>query len=384
MRPPPCHGPHGLDEPREVAESRPLDGLVIALVSPGYPPDQGGVEATVRLLARQLQLDGARVGVFAYGRIRETQVVEGIPVMRFRSYLKQFAVAPALFTQLLRTKAMIWHVHGLHSSLPLMVWLSGRRPYVLHTHFHGQGHTRAARAVHIVYRPVAARIVRSAARVIAVSEEEASIVRQQFGVSVVVVPNGIDAKRMAAIKQRTKEYDEVQLLVVSRLEGYKQVDLAIRCLTALPENHVLTVVGRGPELGNLQRLALTLGIQDRVRFESSFLTDPELWQLVADSAVSINLSNAEAFSMSVLESLALGTPVVIGGAPGLRQWAERFPEDVRVVDSPRPEVVAAAVLGISGRRVHVDLAEYDMQAIAKRLAAIYRSVVRGDHRSNTR
>ena len=52
---------------------------------------------------------------------------------------------------------------------------------------------------------------------------------------------------------------------------------------------------------------------------------------MADSDVMVNLSRAEAFSVAVLESLAVGTPVVASTSTALREWSVRFPHEVGLV-----------------------------------------------------
>ena len=90
---------------------------------------------------------------------------------------------------------------------------------------------------------------------------------------------------------------------------------------------------------------------------------------------SISLSEAEAFSLVVLEALAVGTPVVVGGAPGLLAWQARFPGAVLAAAAPGPAAVAEAVARLEGLRVRVDLGAYEWASIVARYRQVYAEVV---------
>ena len=351
--------------------------MKIIIVAPGFPPDWGGVESVTGSIARHLAGRGEQVVVLAHGHKRQNETTpEGVEVRRYRAHLKVFAVSPALLRAIRREEATVWHVHNVHSSLPLLVWATKRRPYVLNPHFHGAGHTLGARLMHLPYAPFLRRVVRSASAVIAVSRYEARILEARFGVKAEFVPNGIDLVRLHSVV-RTREADgQVQILVVSRLFHYKRTHIAILALALLPQEYRLVIQGDGPESAELGRLASSLGLQDRVNFQHFHLTDEQLWQLLANSDVLLNLSAAEAFSLVVLEALALGTPAVLSTSTALRDWSDLFPEEVTAVPRLTPPAVADAINRSVGVRVAPDLATYDWEIITSQLLAIYRNISR--------
>ncbi len=90
---------------------------------------------------------------------------------------------------------------------------------------------------------------------------------------VVTLRNGIDRSPSTAtrVEVRTRlgvAHDEVLLLTVSRLYGWKRVDRAVRVIAALSpdESLRLAVVGGGPDRERLEALASDLGVKDRVVF----------------------------------------------------------------------------------------------------------------------
>ena len=79
----------------------------------------------------------------------------------------------------------------------------------------------------------------------------------------------------------------------------------------------ITIVGRGPELARLDALADELGLAERTRF-SGFVSADERDRLLASARVCACPSEKEGWGLTVIESNALGTPVVATDADGLR------------------------------------------------------------------
>ncbi|MDQ1657223.1 MAG: hypothetical protein QOD41_2306, partial [Cryptosporangiaceae bacterium] len=326
-----------------------------------------------RQLAEGFTQRGDDVTVLTYGGMRAVvpESGAGYRVIRLPSTGDTFEWSGRLLPELRRRDFDVCHVHNLHSTVAAGIWASRRRPYVLTAHYHGGGHTAAARVLHPGYRLLARRIVRGAAAVTAVSATEAALVQRDFGVDPVVVPNGIEP---AARTTSLAGHEPPTIAVVSRLVRYKRVDGAVRALADLPD-HVLHIIGDGPERASLLRLAGELGVRERVVLTAGRLSDQEVLDAVHSAVVHVNLSEAEAFSYTVLESLAVGTPVVVNGASALGEWAGRFPGAVLTADPDAPAAVAAAVRKLDGTCADVDLGDYALPAILDRYQSIYARAV---------
>jgi glycosyltransferase involved in cell wall biosynthesis len=344
--------------------------MKLLLVTKGFPPRIGGVETLCRQLAEGLTSRGEDVTVvtFSGGRpaAREEQPYR---VIELPSRGDVFEWSSRLVPALRGQEFDVCHVHNLHASVAAAVWAARVRPYVLTPHYHGGGHSRTARLVHPGYRVLGRRIVRGAAAVTAVSAAEASLLRCHFGADPEVIPNGVAPAHLATPPDRARQ----SIVVVSRLVRYKRVDAVIEALPVLPA-HVLHIVGDGPEREPLLQLADRLGVRDRVQLTAERVSDPEVHRLLRDAAVYVNLSEAESFSYTVLESLAAGTPVVANGGPALAEWARRFPGAVLCADPAHPEQVAAAIRRLGGIRVEVDLGEYALPRVLDRYQRIYARV----------
>jgi glycosyltransferase involved in cell wall biosynthesis len=348
----------------------------IALVTRRFPPQIGGVEKVCFDLATGLTDCGDEVVVYTHNPIGATVTDPDsrFEVRRLRSTGSDFDVAPRLVRELGKGKFDVWHAHNMHSYAPLAVWLSGKRPFVVTTHCSGNAHqhltgrTAFTTRTHALYRPFARRALQAAASVTSVSRFEAEIVRRDYGVDPVVIPNGVHLEQFRNLKR--KQSDGRQVAIVSRLHPYKRVDLAIRAMTQLPAEYRLSVIGDGPQRRELETLISELRLGHRVSIVTG-LCGEGLRQSLRDADVTLTLSRQESFSLSVLESLAAGTPVIVAAGQGaLVEWAERFPEVVTAV-LPTPTALAEAVAADHKRVDNLDLAGYDWPDVIAQMRAIY-------------
>jgi glycosyltransferase involved in cell wall biosynthesis len=127
--------------------------------------------------------------------------------------------------------------------------------------------------------------------------------------------------------------------VVSALVPYKRLDVAIEACRRVGAS--LTVVGRGPELKQLQRLG------PDVRF-TGWLADEEIRQLYRRSSA-VLLPGIEDFGMVPVEAQACGTPVVAFAQGGA---AETILDGVTgvLVDDPSAEAFAAGIARVTSLR----------------------------------
>jgi len=103
-------------------------------------------------------------------------------------------------------------------------------------------------------------------------------------------------------------------LAVGKLKYQKGFDLLLRSLSYLKDIEFhLIILGKGPEEGNLKRLAQILGISKQVTFGGS-VNNPYYYMKHAD--LFLLSSRFEGFGNVVLESMSCGTPVIAFDCPG--------------------------------------------------------------------
>ncbi|OGF52461.1 MAG: hypothetical protein A2044_02575 [Candidatus Firestonebacteria bacterium GWA2_43_8] len=140
---------------------------------------------------------------------------------------------------------------------------------------------------------------------IAISNVVAERIRTDYNRYSVVIfpPVNIITKNKALSTKRMEDY----YLIVSRLRGYKRIDLAIKAFNEL--GFPLKIVGDGDLKGELKKLA-----GPNVEFLGR-LSDLEINKLYAD-AKAVIFPGEEDFGLVPLEAQAYGTPVIAFGAGG--------------------------------------------------------------------
>lgn len=359
--------------------------MKISLVSPGFPPQLGGVEVVVGQLAESLHLSGHDVAVYAQRPRRSSfPVTHEYPVHRFRDVTgsREFPVAPGLARALWRDRRLfdVVHAHSFHAVPALMAATVPSVPFVFTPHFHAQGHTRLASALHVVYDPLATALFRRADKVTCVSAAEAELLLHRYPSAesrLVIVPNGVDLDAILAAEPL--ETDRPVVLVAGRLESYKRVDAAVRAFARMSAEARLVICGTGSHQPALERLVHELGIAHDVSFRG-VVGDEELrrWQRTASSTVS--LSTREAFGLTLFEAAVAGSRVVASDIPAHAELAGRIGRfDDRMTLMP-PESSTDALADMLDHQVRAGPlsplrdAGLDWSLVAQQFLDIYRSV----------
>jgi len=179
--------------------------------------------------------------------------------------------------------------------------------------------------------------------------------------------------------------DETLILFVSMNFAVKGLDRLLRGLGCLRRRDPgrrfrLLVVGRGDEKA-YGRMARESGIGDAVIFAGAAAREklPEFY-LAGD--IYAMLSRFDTFGMVVLEAMAAGLPVLIGGSVGARDVVREGENGFIVEDPADEEAVAARIATLldkdvrerMGREAVKTARENTWEAIAERLSAIYRVI----------
>jgi N-acetyl-alpha-D-glucosaminyl L-malate synthase BshA len=128
----------------------------------------------------------------------------------------------------------------------------------------------------------------------------------------------------------------------SSFRALKRVGDAVHALSLICKTRdaALVLVGDGPERPQVQALAATLGLADRVLCLGPL---PHFTELLACADVFLLPSETESFGLAALEALACGVPVVasaVGGLPDVVHHGETG----LLVPAADPAALAAAVL----------------------------------------
>jgi glycosyltransferase involved in cell wall biosynthesis len=139
-----------------------------------------------------------------------------------------------------------------------------------------------------------------------------------------VVYNGIDYSQYIQKKERIIKED--YFMAFGRLSYVKGFDMLIRAYSMLPEEirkqFILVIAGSGPEKDSLEQLAITLKIQNRVKFYGR-ASQREIVSLLQHSSLTIVPSRMETFGIALLEAMAVNTRIVatrVGGMPEIARY----------------------------------------------------------------
>jgi glycosyltransferase involved in cell wall biosynthesis len=132
---------------------------------------------------------------------------------------------------------------------------------------------------------------------------------------ILAISCGIDTSLYASRDARPARNE---IVFVGRVAPEKQLDVLLRALPLIPaELHAqITIIGGGEQIPKLEVLAKELGIEDRVTM-TGFVSDEEKRDRLTDATVFAMPSTAELQSISSLEAMASGLPVVAANSMAL-------------------------------------------------------------------
>jgi len=317
----------------------------ILFITPFYYPHIGGVECVVKSIAKRLTMLGREVTIVAgEPNIQKPKegYVNGIKVIRWPTWAPKGAYSfprnPSKFEKLvarLARNADALHHHSVHVVMAYHVWRAwreycrNRTRFVLTPHYHGSGHTFIRSALWILWRDIVRKILREADVVHSVSEYEASLLRQDFGVDSVTIEHGVNEDVLNYV-WRPENY----MLYAGRIEKYKNIELAGIIVRELNEKHgeslELIVIGNGPYKKKLVKNLHRIGTKYRAL---PFQPRDKYLDYLSKAKALVNLSKREAYGLSVLEAIATGVPTIV-----VKPWGLNFSgrRKVFIVDLAEP------------------------------------------------
>ena len=323
--------------------------LRVLIASSVYPPKIGGPASQAQLFARELDRRGVQVRVLTYGPAVETKDgvdVEYLDCSTARGTLASLRRSLLVARQVNRLfKTFRPHVVQMQTPtgvLPLTVGVLARLNHtpswvkfaadpvfqLLHERTPtGGGSSALGMKLRLragAIKTLAKLVFRTYRFAWATSPAVASELKQRWGVSekrIVTAPNLVDLR---GVGPRDGIGDEegtaFGLLMVTRLQKQKGIDVAIRALAELGDpRFILRVVGEGDEkhAEELRRLARQLEVADRVDWAGKVARE-QLPDEYRRASLLLVPSRYEPFGIVLIEAMASGLPIVatnVGGIP---------------------------------------------------------------------
>jgi glycosyltransferase involved in cell wall biosynthesis len=189
---------------------------------------------------------------------------------------------------------------------------------------------------------------------------------------ITLIPYGFDVERFNphAIKQK-------HILVVTRMLKRKGVQYLLKALEGLTVDYSVHIVGDGPFLPTVQKLANNVGANVKLW---GWLDNrsPELKELYETSSIFVLTSEAENFPVALMEAMAAGLAIITSKGTGC---AEVVGDTAVLVEPKKPEALKAALnilatdanlrreLGQAARKRCED--DFSWAAVASRYLSLY-------------
>jgi len=307
----------------------------ITVVASYFYPKIGGLENYAYLLAKELHGSGAyTVSIITSnydGNGYKKEVIDGMTVHRLPIWLKvsNTPINGFWYWQIKKIFAAeqpdIVHVHA---PLPFMsdvaAWAAKDRPVVLT--YHSGSMLKGTWPVDIIiglYENIfLSMLFRRANAIVAISQDFAKRRFPQFMDKIYFIPTGVDLQRFK--KTPLPQGTEV-ITFVGRIEhssGWKGIEYLLQAMVLVIEHRPrakLELVGGGDAVEYYRKRAEVLGIGSSV-----ILSGPQRGQNLVEAyqrssvVVLPSTSDSEAFSVTLIEAMAAGRPIIgtnIGGTP---------------------------------------------------------------------
>lgn len=326
----------------------------VAVLTPRFPPDAGGVEEYAAWVARSLRDAGHEVTVVTTGPRAARETHDGIPVIRLRSWLtlSNTPLNPLWWWQVRRLlRRLDVDVVNAHAPVPGLADIAAfTAPVPVVLTYHAGSLVKGDHPVDPVLRAyerhVLPRVFARSRELIAVSPTSLAHAAGRAH----LVPPGVDTGLFTPPPAGSPR--ERRVLYVGRVERtsrWKGLQVLVDALPRLRElvpDVRLEVVGDGDDVETLQKQAAERGVADivdwRGRVDHHRLPDH---YRSAGVTVLPSLTEAESFGMALAEAIACGCPVV-GSAVGGIPFVVRDGEDGRLVRPGDPEALARALADV--------------------------------------
>ena len=377
--------------------------LKVLHVVQSLDPSWGGIARVVPELAAGLRGAGveSRIATLAGGRYGEPPADIAVPVRTFPASDGALGRSTE-FNRAIRdltAEADVVHLHGLWQG---QNWSAGNaarklgRPYIMTPH--SMMMPWAWRQSAWKKRPIGWLFehnnLRRAARLHALAPGEAEHMQALgFNSSIEVIPNGIWPREFenlpdpAPLLARFPQLEGKHLLLfLSRISVQKGiVPLLQACFDAAPAGSDWRLVIAGPDSkgirGMIEAAVRRKGMTDRVVF-TGMLNRQDVSALLAAADIFAQPSLSEGLSISILEAMAGGLPVVISPACNLPEI--KTADAGRIVEARRRPIAAAlrqlmelsseerTAMGDRSRRLVNE--QFNWERLLPRYAAMYESV----------
>lgn len=219
-------------------------------------------------------------------------------------------------------------------------------------------------------------------RLISVSSPLSRQIKNIFGVGSIVIHNLISDDFFGGNVNSVDDKTEFVFVCVGSLVKLKGFDFLIKAFAdseAKDNGAKILIVGGGPEKSNLKNQIDSLNLSDRILLLGQ-KNKKEIFRILHDADAFILPSRRENFSVSVLEALACGNPVIATICGGIRECIDSSNGVLVPVDDVKQmtnaiDTMCRNINNYSRSDISANcLAQYSSKAIACKLVQVYKDV----------
>ena len=350
----------------------------------------GGAERLVVDLSKQMKLAGNEVEILLFDGSETPLKVEaetaGIPVRALSKgwhAMRNPLLLFKLMRVLRRNRYDVIHTHNTACQFLLAIASCFLPLRIVTTEHNTENRRRRWRG----YRAADWWMYGRYRRIICVGEETkqalaAWLAHPDLTNKMTVIPNGIDMSKFvdAIPAEDIMSHEGRKILMVSAFRPQKDHPTLIRALAKIPEEYRLFLAG-GSETdedrkyqNDCEQLVLELGLGERVRFLGIRSDVP---QLLAAADVVVLSTAYEGMSLSLLEAMAAGRPLIASDVPGVHDLVSGagllfpFGDERRLAELIRQVCEDPTFAAEVGAKCRARAADYDVAETARRYLREY-------------
>jgi len=341
--------------------------LRILIFNYEYPPLGGGGGVFCKFLAEELVKTGHTVDYLTsrFGDFKSSETINGVDVYRVPIIgrrqinkatlisLLSFPIASFLKGySLCRKKGYdLINIHFVVPSGPSAYLLGKMFQIPCVTSIHGgdiyDPSKRTSPHNSLLARKVIHKMLEKSKEVIAQSENtrENAVKYYDIEKDIHLIPLGFPQPEFNKGTRKELGLSEEDFILVSvgRVVKRKGYDYALQAISMLKHIDSLRymIIGRGPELKNLQQLAKKLDIEEKVIFKG-YVEEEEKFQYLAAADVYLLSSLHEGFGICLMEAMSVGLPIISTDNGGQMDFL-REEENALLIKAEKPGEIAQAV-----------------------------------------
>lgn len=302
----------------------------------GRNGEYGGPVRVARELCTELNARGHTTHIFSGAREGSEPVPKpGLSesFILVKPISKRFAVSSVWSWNLVKplnsliTNADIVHIHFARDLIPFLtafIAILKRKPFIAQTH--GMIVSDGRKSTRLIDFLLTIPLINRSRIILVLSEIEMSSIKTlKIKSQTKILPNGIALE----FSKRFENLPSNRVVFCSRLDKRKGIDKFIELADSFKESDLVFEI-YGPDGGELDfcRKEITnRNLQNTLIYKNA-LPSEKVQEMLADAKILILPSKDEPFPMIVLESLAVGTPVLVmpscGFAESLKNFQENF------------------------------------------------------------